>query len=150
MTTKLLFSCFLLAATTTFGQYLGQGNTNVPVLNFTTTTNVAGASTNTYAAGGVTNVINTLGGDNVSISWRFQCNLANTGNFILVLQNAVEDGKPNTVGSGHRWIVPANGVTEAVWTTNLSIGAFAGMYITRVENTNAAGITNSVFMYRSR
>ena len=124
----------------------GQGITN-QVMTWNTTTNLAGASTNTWAAG-TTNYIPTLYGKDLSISWRFQCNLANTGNFVLTLQPAIEAYKPNTIGIGHRWVIPANGVTEQVWVTNLTVNAYGGYYITLLENTNTAGITNSVFMYR--
>lgn len=142
--TSVLVLCVLLVVTAK--AQIGQGTTNL-CLTFANVTNVAGASTNTYGAYS-TNLLNCLGGKDVAISWRFQCFSANAGNFILNLQPAIENGKPNTVGDGHRWIIPANGNTEVVWTTNLTVNAISGLYITGVENTNASGITNSVFMYR--
>jgi len=119
----------------------------VPALTFTGTTNIAGASTNTYAPGS-TNFLAVSAGDVVTLSWRFtHVAAASTAN-VLTLSPALEDGKPATTANIFRWSVLPNGATEVVGVTNITFGAATRVYVTSSECPSANGITNSVLSYR--
>jgi hypothetical protein len=124
------------------------GVTTVPAITFTGTTNMAGASTNTYAAGS-TNVLYVENGNAVTISWRFKHVAANSGANVLVFAPGLEDGKPATLASEHfRFTATANGNTEVVAVTNYTVNGARTLHLISSEIPNANGITNSTLTYR--